>query len=85
MTLSIRDPETDRLARGLAARTGKSITTVVKEALDQYAAAAPCSDVETKRAKIEALFQRWDAMPRALGPSSRELIEDLYDEDGLPK
>ena len=86
MTLSIRDPETDRLARDLAKRTGKPITTVVRDALAEYAAKAPVSTQEVRMRELEALLAEIDALPRSPDTrSSRELINDLYDENGLPK
>lgn len=33
MAISIKDPETDRLARALAAATGESLTDAIREAL----------------------------------------------------
>lgn len=86
MTLSIRDPETDRLARDLAKRTGKPITTVVRDALAEYAAKAPVSTQEVRMRDLEALLAEFDALPRSPDTrTSRELINDLYDENGLPK
>jgi hypothetical protein len=35
MPLSIKDPETDRLARDLARRTGESITVATRKALQE--------------------------------------------------
>ena len=86
MTLSIRDPEADRLARELAKRTGRPITTVVRDALAEYAAKAPVSTQEVRMRELMALLAEFDAIPRSPDPrSSRELINDLYDENGLPK
>jgi hypothetical protein len=49
VTLRIRNPETDELARRSARRTGKPITVVVNEALRPYEAALPAADDETER------------------------------------
>jgi len=35
MPLSIKDPETERLARELAQRTGESITVAIRKALQE--------------------------------------------------
>ena len=35
MTLSIKDPETERLARALAERTGESLTLATRRALEE--------------------------------------------------
>ncbi len=85
MTLSIRDPDTDQLARDLAERTGKSITAIVKEALIDYAAKAPASTYEERMASFRELTQEWDKLPVVDPRSAKEIMDDLYDEDGLPK
>lgn len=85
MTLSIRDPDTDRLARELARRTGKPITTVVKEALNDYAARAPESEAEERIRGIYELLKELDKAPIRDHRSAREIMDDLYDENGLPK
>lgn len=84
MTLSIRDPETDRLARDLARRTGKPITTVVKEALHDYAARTP-SDAEERYKSVMELLEELDKAPILDHRSAKEIMDDLYDEHGLPK
>lgn len=85
MTLSIRDVQTDRLARDLAKRTGKPITTVVKEALSDYAAKAPISDAEERIRGIHELLAKLDKAPIKDHRSAKEIMDDLYDENGLPK
>ena len=85
MTLSIRHPKADRLARELAARTGKSITAVVMEALADYAVKAPPSTTEEKRRGMQELFREWDQLPVVDPRSAQEIMDDFYDEDGLPK
>jgi antitoxin VapB len=84
MTLSIRDPETDRLARELAARTGRPITSVVRDALVAYAATAAPSTYEARQAALDDLLAEFDRQPVLDGRSSKELLDELYDEDGLP-
>jgi len=85
MTLSIRDPEVDRLARDLADRTGEPITTVVKTALKQYRATLPQTSAEQRLQRINELVERIASMPVVDPRSSKEIIDDLYDENGLPK
>lgn len=84
MTLSIRDPEVDRLARELAARHDKPITEVVKAALRDYAAKDAPSEREARAARLKAVFARIHARRIPDGPSAKELMDELYDEDGLP-
>ena len=83
--LNIKDSETIELARGLAAKLGKSVTATIREALEEKARK---QDTELQ-AKIDAIneivaeFQR--NMPEEWrGKTSREIMDGIYDEDGLP-
>lgn len=82
MALNIKDPETDRLARELAALTGEPITAAVREAI---------------RARLESLHRRKRARPaedlraivergRARQTLDTRTEEEIlgYDERGLP-
>lgn len=86
MALSIKNSEAERLARELARRTGESVTTAVTIALKERL------DREEKTSKRESRLEwlnRITAETAALmndGRSSKELIDELYDEEtGLPK
>jgi len=85
MALSIKDDETDRLARELAAESGLSITEGVKMAL-------------RSRLEFERTQRRKTVLPQRIveigqrcaenisGPAtSQNHAELLYDELGLPK
>ncbi|WP_159952732.1 MULTISPECIES: type II toxin-antitoxin system VapB family antitoxin [unclassified Rhizobium] len=83
MALSIKDPETEKLARALAARTGETITIATRRALEE----------RLKRigshAKKDALMQDMEAMQRRL--SALPILDDRsaediigYDENGVP-
>lgn len=83
MALSIKDPETEKLARALAARTGETITIATRRALEE----------RLKRmgshAKKDALMQDMQAMQRRL--SALPILDDRsaediigYDENGVP-
>ncbi len=85
MTLSIRDPDANKMAREAAQRTGKTITLVVKEALADYLAKAPPHSREEKLRAMDRYLAELDALPILDPRSSRELLDDLYDEHGLPK
>lgn len=83
MALNIKDPDTDRLARELAALTGESITTAARRAIEERlervrsrAAAAGNTD------ELAAIIARGRARPM-LDPRSPEAIVG-YDEHGLP-
>ena len=83
MALNIKDPEADRLARELAARTGETITeTVVKalrERLKRETAKAP---VELKD-DIMAISRRAGQIRRHTSRTADEIIG--YDDKGLPR
>ena len=85
MALSIKDPETDRLARELAAATGESLTEAVTTALrerlrvvqgDSRTDAEYLSDIR----KIVADYSR---RPVVDSRTPDEIIG--YDENGLPR
>lgn len=83
--MNIKNPETERLARELARRTGETVTMAITVALKERLEREPSS----KRAsRLEALmrFSEQTAPLFKGGRSGHELIEDLYDEKtGLPK
>ena len=83
MALSIKDPETEQLARTLAARTGETITIATRRALEERLRRIG-SDAR-KAALLEDLAasrQRWSALPVLDNRSADEIIG--YDENGLP-
>ena len=85
MPLSIKDPETEKLARELAQRTGESITTATRRALEERLRRIG-DDRAAKAAMLEDLTQirgRWSAMP-VLDPRSADDIIG-YDERGAPR
>lgn len=84
MALHFRDPEVDRLARTLAARTGHSLTAVVREALEEkLERLQACPDQRCLKDEIMEISRRASALPRR----SRRTPEDIigYDEHGLPR
>ena len=83
MVLSIKHPDADRLARELARRQKKSITTAVVDALNEAIAR------ENRRARGPRLIQemreigeRYRAGPILDSRTPDEIIG--YDENGLP-
>ena len=83
MALSIKDPRTEQLARALAERTGESITTATRRALEERLRRVG-SDAR-KAALLDdmaASRRRWSALPVLDSRSADEIIG--YDENGLP-
>ncbi len=84
MALSLKDPETDRLARRVAALTGETLTEAVRRSLSERLRAErikrgiPALD----RAAIDALVARYKALPVLDARSEDEILG--YDENGLP-
>ena len=86
MALSISDPETDRLERELAALTGESMTKAIRTALEERLARAKRrreAEIARKRARIDAIVERFSKLPVLDDRSPDEIIG--YDENGLPR
>lgn len=85
MALSIRDPETDRLARELAALTSENLTETIRKALAERLAReerSRAADDARRRRDLRAMIDRVAALP-----SLDERFEDEilgYDERGIP-
>ncbi len=85
MTISIRDPQVDHMVRRAALRTGKPITTVVKDAMSDYLARLGPADEEWRAQQLRELLDEMDSCPVVDPRSAKEIMDDLYDERGLPK
>ncbi|MGE3475799.1 MAG: type II toxin-antitoxin system VapB family antitoxin [Rhodospirillaceae bacterium] len=85
MALSIKDLETERLARDLAQRTGETITDATKKALEerlQRVGIAP----RKQRLLLEdlvAIRERCARLPVLDDRSPQDVLG--YDENGLPR
>lgn len=83
MALSIKDPEADRLARELAARTGETLTeTVVVSLRERLARETGRSHPIALREELAAIRRRCASLPVLDDRSAEEIIG--YDEHGLP-
>ncbi len=83
MALSIKDKETERLARALAERTGESLTLATRRALEErlrrVGGAARRAALLDDLAEIR---RRWRALPVVDHRSAEDIIG--YDQNGLP-
>jgi antitoxin VapB len=80
MSLNIKDEETHRMARELAALTGKSMTAAVNEALRERLARVKKKGLAERIMKISkecAALLNGEPLP--------DHAELLYDDRGLPK
>ena len=83
VALNIKDPDTDRLVRELAATTGESITTAVtiaaRERLERLRGAVPTAQ---RLAAIRELARRGATLPTLDARPADEILG--YDDNGLP-
>jgi antitoxin VapB len=82
MALSIKDPETDRLARELAAITGESLTEAIRVAIEERLARARVPEYPPLVEKLRRIQERIASLPVL---DARDPDELLYDEHGLPR
>jgi antitoxin VapB len=84
MALSIKDPETERLARTLAQLTGENITTATKRAIEERL--RRLGGHSRKANLLEDLAEirrRWSALPVLDDRTPEDILG--YDENGLPR
>lgn len=86
--LNIKDTDVAAKARKLAKLTGKSITAAVSEALDASLKTAKrkgALDREALDRNVEGIKKRFRASIPRSAPPWRKVVDDMYDENGLPK
>jgi antitoxin VapB len=84
VALSVKDPEADRLAREVAARTGETLTTAVIVALrERLARLRGRSRRRRLRDELRDIAQRCTQLPTLNERSPEEILG--YDERGLPR
>ncbi len=84
MALSIKDPETEQLARNLAKLTGENITTATKRAIEErLRRIGGHSRKATLLEDLADIRRRWGAMQVLDNRTSEDILG--YDEYGLPR
>jgi antitoxin VapB len=84
VAINIKDPETDRLARELAAATGESITEAARRAIEERLARVTArASAERKHADLGELIARGRGRATLDERSAEEILG--YDADGLPR
>ncbi|MDE2183169.1 MAG: type II toxin-antitoxin system VapB family antitoxin [Alphaproteobacteria bacterium] len=84
--MNIRYPRIDERARKLAARTGEDPTQVVIHVLEEKLQRTPERSLlseDAQAAQLLAIAERATGL-QGENRTSRELVDELYDEDGLP-
>lgn len=82
VSLNIKDPEAHRLAAGIAAETGETLTHAVTEALRERHERL---QHRRKKASVEELLAIANRIASHVKHPYPDHGEDLYDEFGLPK
>ena len=85
MALSIRDPETDRLARELAQLTGETMTRAIRTALEERLGRERQrrgQQAEALAGDLMAIGRRCAALPVLDDRPEEEILG--YDEHGVP-
>ncbi len=84
MALSIKDPEADRLARAVVARTGETLTAAVVTALrERLARLRRRPQRRTLREDLREIGERCSSLPTLDDRSADDILG--YDEHGLPR
>lgn len=88
MALHLTDPETDQLVRELARETGETLTVAVNKAVkERLGRVKTKQEAEEERflADIEKILSGVRPKWRRGKRTGREMIDDMYDENGLPR
>jgi antitoxin VapB len=85
MALSLKNPETERLAKELAHVTGESVTRAVTIALQERLERQERSPEPGSTLRKLIALSNLTAPLFTDGKTSKEMFDELYDEDGLPK
>lgn len=82
MAISIKDPETDRLARALAAATGLSLTEAIRAALRDRLEREAHRGRRGVGAEVRRIQERLARLPVRDARAADEILG--YDDHGLP-
>jgi antitoxin VapB len=86
--LNIKDAEVAKKARKLAKLKGTTITQAVSQALDESLRTAKRltdAEHEARERRVDEAVARFRASIPKDAPSYKQIMEDMYDENGLPK
>jgi len=84
MALSIKNDETERLARQVARETGESLTEAIQKALqERWERLKARRHSQVLAVQVEDLLRRVDALPNLDSQPEDEILG--YDEHGAPR
>lgn len=84
MALSIKNDETERLARQVASETGESLTEAIQKALrERWERLKARRRSSVLAGQVEDLLRRVDALPTLDSRPEDEILG--YDEHGMPR
>lgn len=84
MALSIKDPETENLARQIARQTGESLTKAIQRALrERWERLPQRGRGQIMQEKLESILARVDALPAVDTRSEDDILG--YDAQGMPR
>ena len=85
MAISLKDPETDALARQVATLTGESLTEAIRTSLRERLRSEQLRRGQRPwdQDKIDTLIERMNALPVLDTRSEDEILG--YDENGIPR
>lgn len=83
---NIKDAETVRKTRELASYSGRSMTEVIRAAIDREWREREDLVADKIRRANEIVDRIQGQLPEGWrGKTSKEIMDELYDEDGLPR
>ena len=90
MALHIRSSRVDKLAREVSERTGETLTEAIARALSERLDRLEAADRNSEQATFDQLMEISNRIAKLLREagvekSSTELLDELYDEHGLPR
>jgi antitoxin VapB len=84
MPISIKNPETERLARELSRETGESLTDAIANSLrDRLQRLRGRNHARNLVQEVDDILRRVDALPNLDNRSDDEILG--YDSDGVPR
>ena len=88
MGMNIKDPEVHAMARELAARRSTTVTDAVRQALraelERSGHESEEQAIRLRKQHVQELLDRFGRLTWPEGLTSKELQDELYDEQGLP-